>query len=191
MTSPRVAPPLVGLGLLELIPEEQILAPEAAADAEGGMHGTPNRVWSREQGKVVLGRFGWKAGVPTVRQQVAEAFAIDLGLSSSLVDQPAGDCTAQQPACRNAPDGGSARHGGHEVADALLDLVAFYAAFADVPAAPPPATGSVRDGEPLFRSIGCPACHRPSFVTGPTGWTTASATTSPPLPSTGAGRPRP
>jgi CxxC motif-containing protein (DUF1111 family) len=168
MTSPRVAPPLIGLGLLEMVPEEQILGREGAAAMGGGVHGVPNRVWSLERGRIVLGRFGWKAGVPTVRQQVAEAFAIDLGLSSSLVAQPAGDCTVQEPECRNAPDGRSARDGGQEVADALLDRVNLYAAFADVPAAPAPATGIVRDGEALFRSIGCPACHRPSFVTGTT-----------------------
>jgi CxxC motif-containing protein (DUF1111 family) len=164
MTSPRVAPPLIGLGLLELVPEEQILERE---DTGGnGRGGIANRVWSNDQGKVVLGRFGWKAGVPSLSRQVAEAFAIDLGISSSLVTQPAGDCTMLQVECLRARDGRSALHGGHELPEALLDLVTYYVANAGVP---PPTSGEPRataKGEVLFHAMGCAACHRPSFETG-------------------------
>jgi CxxC motif-containing protein (DUF1111 family) len=163
MISPRVAPPLIGLGLIEMVPQEQILEREGGAGT--GVAGIANRVWSKEQGQVVLGRFGWKAGVPTVRQQVAEAFAIDLGISSSLAREPAGDCTPWQVRCLEAPDGRSARHGGHELGDDLLDLVTFYVANADVPVARPPAPDAMREGEALFHAIGCAACHRSSFRT--------------------------
>jgi CxxC motif-containing protein (DUF1111 family) len=71
--SPRVAPPMIGLGLLEAVPEHQILAHADPEDAnKDDISGKPNQVWSREQNKVMLGRFGWKAGVPTITQQASE-----------------------------------------------------------------------------------------------------------------------
>lgn len=165
MTSPRTAPPLIGLGLLEMVPESQIIERESDAGPGIGVAGRANRVWSKEQGKLVLGRFGWKAGSPTLRQQVAEAFAVDLGLSTSLVDQPAGDCTMLQVRCRQASDGRSARHAGHEVGDKLLDLVALYVANADLPTPLLEAPDTIGEGEGLFHATGCGACHRPSFET--------------------------
>ena len=81
MISPRVAPPMIGLGLLEAVPEEQILANADPDDAsKDGISGKPNRVWSREHDNVMLGRFGWKAGIPTIAQQAAEAFNGDIGI---------------------------------------------------------------------------------------------------------------
>jgi CxxC motif-containing protein (DUF1111 family) len=60
MLSPRVAPPMIGLGLLEAVADEDLLAHADPADADGdGISGRPNRVWSAEQGRVMLGRFGW------------------------------------------------------------------------------------------------------------------------------------
>lgn len=86
MISPRVAPQMIGLGLLETVPEEQILAAADPEDSDGdGISGKPNRVWSREHEKAMLGRFGWKAGVPAIAQQAAEAFAGDLGLSTTMM----------------------------------------------------------------------------------------------------------
>jgi CxxC motif-containing protein (DUF1111 family) len=94
MISPRVAPPMIGLGLLEAVPEQQILAHADPEDAnKDGISGKPNQVWSREQNKVMLGRFGWKAGVPTITQQAAEAFAGDIGLSTTMMPFGSGDCT--------------------------------------------------------------------------------------------------
>jgi CxxC motif-containing protein (DUF1111 family) len=168
-TSARVAPALIGLGLIEMVPEEQILAWEGRASAGDGVRGVASRVWSKERGKVVLGRFGWKAGVASVREQVALAFSLDLGISSSLFDQPAGDCTTPQEECRQAPHGGRGPHGGYELADTLLDLVTFYVANAVVPTHPPAITGATAEGEALFHGAGCGACHRPGFVTGETG----------------------
>src|SRR5690606_1077798 len=76
MISPRLTPQMIGLGLLEAIPEAAILAREDPDDRDGdGISGRANRVWSIEAGRVTLGRFGWKAGQPTVLQQSAEAFA--------------------------------------------------------------------------------------------------------------------
>lgn len=84
--SARIAPPMIGLGLLEAIAEEDILAGADPDDADGdGISGRPNMVWDRAQQRSVLGRFGWKAGQPNLNQQNAEAFANDMGLTSSLI----------------------------------------------------------------------------------------------------------
>ena len=97
MMSPRVAPPMIGLGLLEAVPEEQILANADPDDAnKDGISGKPNRVWSRENNKVMLGRFGWKAGVPTIDQQAAEAANGDIGLSTTMIRTASGDCTESE-----------------------------------------------------------------------------------------------
>jgi CxxC motif-containing protein (DUF1111 family) len=86
--SARVAPPMIGLGLLEAIPEEAILAKaEAQAREKNGIAGRPNRVWDDAQQKTVLGRFGWKAGQPNLNQQNVHAFSGDMGLTTSLFFQ--------------------------------------------------------------------------------------------------------
>jgi len=157
--SARVAPPLVGLGLLERIPSAAI---EALADPDdrdaNGISGRVNRVRDAASGASSLGRFGWKAGQPSVRQQVAAAFHGDLGITSSLF--PESPCTPVQVACAKAPDGCTP-----ELTDALLDLVTFYARTLGVPARRNPSTA--RPGEALFRKIGCADCHVERFVTGP------------------------
>jgi CxxC motif-containing protein (DUF1111 family) len=157
--SPRVAPPLVGMGLLERIPEAAIEALADPGDRDrNGISGRANRVFDAARRTDTLGRFGWKAGQPTVRQQVAAAFRGDLGITSSLFpEQP---CTNAQTACARAPSGGSP-----ELADEVLDLVTFYAQTLGVPARRNPSTA--RPGEALFRKLGCADCHVERFVTGP------------------------
>ena len=54
---------------------------------------------------MALGRFGWKAGQPTVEQQTAKAFSEDIGITSDLF--PEQNCTSVQARCRAAPGGGS------------------------------------------------------------------------------------
>ena len=124
MISPRVAPPMIGLGLLEAVPEEQILAlAQSEAAKNDGISGKPNQVWSREHDKVMLGRFGWKAGIPTIAQQAAEAFNGDIGISSTMIPAGSGDCTEKQPDCLNAPSGNSPNYQNVEVGDELFKLV--------------------------------------------------------------------
>lgn len=167
MISPRVAPPMIGLGLLEAVPEEQILANADPDDAnKDGIAGKPNRVWSREHGKVMLGRFGWKAGVPTVAQQAAEAFNGDIGLATTMIPQASGDCTERQKACLDAPNGNSPKYQNVEVGDELFKLVAFYSRNLAVPARRKPDDAQVLKGKEIFYGIGCVSCHRPKFVTG-------------------------
>jgi len=166
MLSPRVAPQMIGLGLLEAIPAADILAFADPDDADGdGISGRANIVWSAEYDAPMLGRFGHKAGAPTVRQQSAMAFAGDMGLSTTLFPDDWGDCTEAQTACREAPHGGDAEHGGVEVSDTALDLVTFYAQNLGVPARRDVGDPEVLRGRAIFHETGCAACHRPAYVT--------------------------
>lgn len=165
MLSPRVASPMTGLGLLEAIPEEDILAWADPDDKDGdGISGRPNRVWDSVKVGLSLGRFGWKAGEPTVRQQSAHAFAGDIGLSTPLVAASSGDCTPAQTACREAPTGDDAEE-GTEVTKQMMDLVTFYARNLGVPARRDVDDPKVLRGKQMFYESGCIACHRPKFVT--------------------------
>jgi CxxC motif-containing protein (DUF1111 family) len=167
MISPRVAPPMIGLGLLEAVPEEQILANADPDDADqGGISGKPNLVWSRERNEVMLGRFGWKAGVPTIAQQAAEAFAGDIGLATTMMPFPSGDCTEKEKVCLDAPNGNSPKYQDVEVGDELFKLVTFYSQNLAVPARRNADDPEVLKGKGVFYTIGCASCHRPKFVTG-------------------------
>jgi CxxC motif-containing protein (DUF1111 family) len=163
--SARIAPQMIGLGLLEAIPAAEIMALADPDDADGdGISGRANLVWSAEFGAPMLGRFGWKAGQPTLRQQSAAAFSGDMGLSTPLFRDPWGDCTAAQDACRAAPHGdGDAR--GAEVDAAALDLVAHYARNLAVPERRRPDAPEVLQGKAVFHAAGCAACHAPKHVT--------------------------
>jgi CxxC motif-containing protein (DUF1111 family) len=167
MISPRVAPPMIGLGLLEAVPEEQILANADPNDAnKDGISGKPNRVWSREHSDIMLGRFGWKAGVPTIAQQAAEAFAGDIGLATTMIPFPSGDCTEKEKICLDAPNGNSPKYRNVEVDDELFKLVAFYSQNLAVPARRNADDPEVLEGKEVFYKIGCSSCHKPKFVTG-------------------------
>ena len=168
MVSPRVAPQMIGLGLLEAIPEADIRARADPEDANGdGISGRVNEVWSVETGQLSLGRFGWKAGQPTVLQQTAEAFSGDIGIASWMTPRPAGDCSTAQTACLAAPHGTAKPGETEEISRKLLDLVAFYSRNLAVPARrSQDATGVIR-GRTVFHAIGCAACHNPSWRTGP------------------------
>lgn len=166
MMSPRVAPPMIGVGLLEAIPEEDILAGIDPEDVDGdGISGRPNRVWSDEQSKVMLGRFGWKAGQPSVAQQSADAFKGDIGISTALYPSPQGDCTTAQNDCLTAPHGGSSTEPAVEAPADMFDQLVFYARNLGVPARRDLDHSQVLQGKKLFYDAKCTACHTPKFVT--------------------------
>lgn len=165
MLSPRVAPQMIGLGLLEAIPAADILALADPDDADAdGISGRPNIVWSVEYDQPMLGRFGLKAGAPTVRHQSAGAFAGDIGISNPLFPAAWGECTEAQTACRAAPHGdGDVR--GFEIDAEGLDLVTFYSQNLAVPARRNVDDPQVLRGKEVFYTTGCTSCHQPSFVT--------------------------
>jgi CxxC motif-containing protein (DUF1111 family) len=166
MMSPRLAPPMIGMGLLEDIPADEILAHADPDDADGdGISGRPNWSWNLAEDRLALGRFGWKAGVPTIAQQSAMAFGSDIGISSAMVPAWAGDCTAAQADCMAAPDGRDPGE-GVEIPQAMFDLVVFYARNLAVPARRDVDDPPVLAGKRLFYESGCVACHVPKYVTG-------------------------
>lgn len=167
MISPRMAPQMIGLGLIEAIAAADILAHEDPDDRDGdGISGRANMVWSVEHQRLMLGRFGWKAGQATVLQQTAEAFSGDIGIGNWITPRAWSDCTALQTFCRNAPHGGTARAPHDEINSKLLDLVAFYARNLAVPRRRDADTAEVLAGKRLFHVSGCASCHTPSFTTG-------------------------
>ena len=137
--SPRVPPHVYGLGLLEAIPEADILALADPDDADGdGVSGRPNRVWDVRAERVVLGRFGLKANSPNLLQQSAEAYLNDMGIHSPLF--PAED-------------------GSTEIDAETLRVAAAYAQTLAAPARAAPDDPLVRAGEALFSKTGCDGCH--------------------------------
>lgn len=161
--SARVAPPMIGLGLLEAIPEADILANADPDDRNGdGIRGRPNLVWDDAQGKTVMGRFGWKAGQPNLNQQNVHAFSGDMGLTTSL--RPMDDCTPAQVDCLAQPNGNGA-DGEQEVSDNILRLVLFYTRNLAVPVRKDVGSPQVLAGKNLFFQAGCQGCHTPTFTT--------------------------
>jgi CxxC motif-containing protein (DUF1111 family) len=156
--SARIAPAMIGLGLLEAIPEATIRGWADPEDRDqDGISGRINTVWDRETKSMQLGRFGWKANQPNLRQQNASAFLGDLGVVSSLFLEEG--CVSDQPNCSNP-----ARP---ELSDADLALVTFYTRFISVPAQRHADDPRVQEGQKLFATLGCAACHKMNVVTAP------------------------
>ncbi|MDQ7746965.1 di-heme oxidoreductase family protein [Hydrogenophaga pseudoflava] len=178
MVSPRIAPHMAGLGLLEAIPETEILAnARTQAAAPGPVKGQPNRVWDAFAQKEVIGRFGWKANTGSLAHQSAGAFLGDMGITSSVNWREA--CTPAQKDCLAAPHGGGKRTGHDglmpssqasaqvpEIDDKTLDDVVFYAATLAPAARRKADDPQVLRGQALFAQAQCATCHRPSYVTG-------------------------
>ncbi len=166
MLSPRVAPPMIGLGLLEAVPQEDILAQSDPDDRDGdGISGKRNFVTDIADGQVKLGRFGWKAGAPSIRVQSASAFSGDIGISTPLVNRPYGDCTPAQAACLAMPNGEQSERGVSEGPDPVLDLVTFYSQNLGVPRRRDIDDAAVLRGKQQFYALGCISCHTPKYVT--------------------------
>lgn len=165
--SPRIAPQMIGLGLLEAIPAGDLLARVDEGDANGdGISGRASVVPSLELGQNALGRFGLKAGAATIRDQSAGAFAGDMGLSTALHPDPWGDCTPTQTTCRTAPTGQQADlRDGLEVDNQSLDLVTFYARNLGVPERRALNDPQVLRGKELIYGLNCTGCHTPKYVT--------------------------
>lgn len=164
--SPRVTPQMIGLGLVEQIHPADILAKADPDDRNSdGISGRPNIVWDALANKPALGRFGWKAQTPTIRQQTADAFAGDIGISTPEVPRDHGDCTEAQAACRTMPTGVQIRLGPEEAPNPIMDLVTFYSENLAVPARRDMGKPDVLAGKKAFYETGCASCHTPKFVT--------------------------
>ena len=172
MISPRIAPAVVGMGLLEAVPEETIVA-IARQQEKLGMGGKPNYVWDYEADHVALGRFGWKANQPTLRQQTAAAFLGDIGATTYMF--PEENCPAVQTDCLNVPSaskcGGQGGCTGNafrpEVIPSRLNNITLYLQALAVPARRGVGEPEVKRGESLFAQANCDACHVSELKTGP------------------------
>jgi CxxC motif-containing protein (DUF1111 family) len=164
MISPRIAPPMIGLGLLEAIPDEVLLANADPQDRDGnGISGRVNRVWDIAKDELAIGRFGWKAGMPSLDQQNQNAFQFDIGLSTPLYPNAYSDCTEAQSLCRGAPNGNDPEFDNLEAHDQITDLVLYYARNIAPPMRQNASDPDVMAGREIFNSIGCASCHTPSY----------------------------
>jgi CxxC motif-containing protein (DUF1111 family) len=146
VSSIRMTPPLIGMGLLDSIPSERILSLADPDDRDGdGISGKAQHVPNRETGTFELGRFGFRASHPTLKQQTAAALFNDMGISTEIFK------AANRPPELPTPD--------------LLKLV-FYQQLSGVPRQTTPEDPSVIAGEGIFTTIGCQRCHTPTQYTG-------------------------
>ncbi|MDR7305022.1 di-heme oxidoredictase family protein [Rhodoferax saidenbachensis] len=163
MLSPRIAPQMAGVGLLEAIAEQDILANAAAqAAAPGPVKGQPNRVWDDFAQALRVGRFGWKANQASVASQTAGAFLGDIGITST--QHPDEACTPTQKDCLAAPRGALGK--APEIDDRTLSDVIFYESTLAPAARRNVNDANVLRGQALFAQAQCSACHRPSYTTG-------------------------
>lgn len=173
----RVAPDLRGRGAMARVSDATLYAVAAeqaagAARRRDGVAGRP-RLLAAPQGETAIGRFGWKASHADIAHQSADAFLLDLGMSTPLFPEPWGDCTPAQADCRAGPHGNrtplpgspaspdrDAMGGVPEISSQVLDRVVAYVAALPVPAAAGTPSAA---GARLFASTGCAVCHRPEL----------------------------
>ena len=158
MKSLRIAQPLVGIGFLEAVPEETILAIARKQRAQN-FNGRPNRVWDAVNRRMALGRFGWKANVPTLKQQIAAAALGDMGVNSRLY--PEQNCPPVQTVCAKMLPGNVP-----EIIDHEIDALELWLQALAVPARRDVNDVSVRRGAELFATAQCAVCHVPELRTG-------------------------
>lgn len=165
LSSPRVAPQVIGLGLLQSIPEETLRGLADPDDENGdGISGRVNMVWDAVSKEMQPGRFGWKANVATLRHQSAGAALGDMGLTSPLFEEDL--CEPAQTDCIDIAQKVAASANAPELLDELLTPVEFYMFLLAVPRQRDAGDPAVQRGEALFRGAGCGGCHMPTLVTG-------------------------
>lgn len=152
----RSPPSLVGLGLLEAVPESQLQALADPEDLDGD--GISGRLRRTADGRV--GRFGWKAAQPDLPSQIAAALFDDMGVTTRR--HPRANCPTGDDACRRR----SAADAGVELDDFQLERLSLYVRLLAPPARRDWQEPEVLRGREVFTSIGCAGCHSPSLRTG-------------------------
>ena len=160
MLSPRLAPPVVGLGLIDNIPESTIRGFVDEGDKNGdGITGKVNMVYDPSTGETKIGRYGLKANTPTLLLQVANAYQQDLGITSFINPNESSYGQQQWPAATD--------QGKPELPDSILNFTTFYIRTLAVPARRNITDPDVQAGSAIFNQINCSGCHRPTIMTGP------------------------
>ncbi|NRD20429.1 c-type cytochrome [Winogradskyella eckloniae] len=158
--SPRVAQQTIGLGLVSALPDSEILQFVDEFDSNNdGISGRPNYVYDEEAESDKIGKYGWKANMPTLKQQIAGALSGDMGLTTSLF--PETNCPSPQQDCIDAPNGGDP-----EVTDEQLERILFYQSTLAVPNRRNVTEESVLKGKVLFNELNCIDCHSINQTTG-------------------------
>jgi CxxC motif-containing protein (DUF1111 family) len=165
--SPRLAMPVFGGGLLEAVPESELLARADVDDADGdGISGRANvaEAWVSPQPSAdVIGRFGWKANMPNLRRQIAAALGDDMSITNSF--HPFENYTVDQSDVADkfarGGDGGE-----YEASDKILDRLVTYLRTLAPPGRRNTDDPAVIRGERLFTSLRCAVCHVPEMKTG-------------------------
>jgi CxxC motif-containing protein (DUF1111 family) len=155
MYSLRLAQPVFGLGLLEAVPETDLLAIAERQQAVG-FNGRPNYVWDAINKKTAFGRFGWKANQPSIKQQIAAAFHGDLGVTSPVFDKE--NCPPIQKDCAAQPPGNQP-----ELIDINWEELVFWTEALAVPARRNVTDPDFVRGETLFEQAKCAVCHVPEL----------------------------
>lgn len=164
MVSPRVALPMIGLGLLEQIPDEDIKKQAIDNNNNSDISGKFNWVMDPQTGKHALGRFGWKAGQTKLLTQNQSAFNEDMGLTSNI--RPHESCMPTQTACVKATTGADEQGDGRppvEVNDEVAKFVEFYTRNLAVPHRRNADDKLVLAGKKRFYDMGCQSCHTPRY----------------------------
>ena len=158
LLSPRLGSPIFGLGLLEVIPESEILANQDVYDSNGdGISGKANYVWNSVSQQTQLGRFGWKANTATILEQCAGAYNGDMGITSYVKPYETG---------WGQNNGSDGLEDDPEITQAELDAVTFYTQTLGVPAPRNIENESVKKGAKIFETLDCSKCHIPKVTTG-------------------------
>ena len=165
----RVAPAVIGMGLLEAIPPADLRA-YAELQRRDGLVGRVQAGIALAGEPEAIGRFGWKATQSSVEHQALDAFANDIGITSSRI--PNDVCTETQLSlgCADFPSGGQP-----ELSRQVQHAVVFYARHLAPPVRRQTEDAEVKAGEHLFTDIGCSGCHKPSWRTGDSPSSRASA----------------
>ncbi len=154
----RLAPTLNGIGLIELISNEDILKNVDEQDINNdGISGRANYVYSNLTKKEELGKYTWKASVAFLKEQVAGAAFNDMGISTSIF--PNENCTSVQKDCNDAPKAKDSI----DLPDDRLDAITYY--LKNIKTYTPKITKEYKEGLEIFEQISCSKCHITSFDT--------------------------
>ncbi len=157
MTSLRNSRVIFGLGYLEAVSDKDILAMTKAQKAKK-LNGRINYVRDDINDKTAIGRFGWKANQPGIRQQIAAAFHADMGVTSSIY--PRQNCPPVQQGCKDMLPGDKI-----ELREQMLNDLNFWVMALDAPAPREQDRAEIRRGGRLFAKAQCAQCHVPELRT--------------------------
>lgn len=159
--SPRIGGALAGMGLIEAVPVSRWTSLADPEDKDkNGVSGRVHWVTMKPGQAPVMGRFGWKAEMPSLAEQTASAYHDDMGLTNPL--RPGVPCTPSQQSCLDAIDGGKP-----EVSAQALEQTVRYVQFLAVPRSPKRMAAPAWFANlERFERVGCADCHVPAHRTG-------------------------